>query len=81
MVVGSGSLACDGKGLAGESARHDINQSLICVGVPVTDECSDIAEDWGIVQNPIGNAGRYHPLAVVVYFHVPNMSPTQKGCT
>jgi hypothetical protein len=39
--------------LARKSGCNDINHALIRFGVPITDECSDIAEDRGVWDESI----------------------------
>lgn len=65
--------------MAGESGGNDINHAFIAVGVPVSDELSDIAEDRGAVEDfvfdPLGNDF----LAVVIYLYVSDRSPSEQS--
>tara|TARA_R100000963_G_C4587209_1_gene65808 strand:+ start:205 stop:525 length:321 start_codon:yes stop_codon:yes gene_type:complete len=75
-IVCSGLLSCNGKGLAWESACNDINHSLICVGVPFTDECFDIAEDGRFVEEPIVDSLSDNALTVIIELDIPTMLPS-----
>jgi len=66
LVVGSGLLSSDAERLAGEAGRNDVNQASISSGVPITDECADIAVDGGLVEVPVSDAGGEDTLCVVV---------------
>ena len=58
--------------LAGEASGHDVNQASMSSGVPVTDECADIAVDGGFVKVAVSDAGREDTLGVVVPLDVPD---------
>ena len=59
-------VSCDREGLTRESSRHDINHAAISSGVPLIEECSDIAEDWGGVEHSVFDALPEHALTVRV---------------
>jgi hypothetical protein len=71
-------LPGDGKGLAGEARREDVNHALIASGVPVTEECADIAEDRGFFEESVLNPLREDFLAVFIDLHVAYGFPSQK---
>jgi hypothetical protein len=71
-------LSGDREGLAGESGCNDINHSRIACGVPVTDECFDIAEDRSVVEDSIFDSGGNDPLAVVIDFDVSNVFESEQ---
>jgi hypothetical protein len=71
-------LSGDREGLTGKSGRDNVNQSLICCGVPVTVECSDIAEDWCVGENSIFDPLFDNTLAVVVPLDVPDRLPAEQ---
>tara|TARA_R110000744_G_scaffold117106_1_gene218911 strand:- start:140 stop:415 length:276 start_codon:yes stop_codon:yes gene_type:complete len=75
-IVCSGLLACNGEGLAWESCCNDINHSLICVGVPLIEECSDIAEDGCFVEEPIVDSLSDNALTVIIELDIPTMLPS-----
>jgi hypothetical protein len=80
-VVSSFLFSGDAKRLAGESCCNDINQSLIFCGVPFTDECSDIAEDRGVVEYSVFNSLDDNFLAVVFFFDISNVPPSKYCCS
>jgi hypothetical protein len=81
VIVCTFSLSCNAEGLAREACCDDINQSRISCGVPVTNECTDVAENRGVVEISIPDAGGDDLLAVSVDFNVSNMVPSEKlGC-
>jgi len=63
--------------LTWESPRDDINHSLIACGVPVTDECADIGEDWGFVEEAVFDPLRDDFLAVFINFDISEASPSK----
>lgn len=77
-VVRSGLLPGNAEGLAGESPGDDINQALIASGVPISEECSDIAEDRGSVEHPVFDPLLEHSLAVGVELDVADCSPPEQ---
>tara|TARA_R110001583_G_C5599073_1_gene404367 strand:+ start:861 stop:1136 length:276 start_codon:yes stop_codon:yes gene_type:complete len=75
-IVCSGLLSCNGEGLTGESACNDINHSLIAFGVPFTEECSDIAEYWRVVEDAIVDSLSDNALTVIIELDIPTMLPS-----
>jgi len=56
--------------LAWEAGGKDVNQSRIDCGIPITDECFDIAEDRCIGQDTITDSGGEDSLAIIVPFNI-----------
>jgi hypothetical protein len=78
LVVGSASLSGNTEGLARESCRHDISHAPISLGVPITEECSDIAKDGGFVEESVGDARGKHSLTVDVSLDIPDRPPSNQ---
>jgi hypothetical protein len=78
VVVGPETLARDRERLAWESGRNDVNQALIRLGVPFTDECSDIAEDRGLWDESVFDSLGDDSLTVVIGLYVPYRGPAQE---
>ena len=78
FVVGSLLLSGDTERLAGETGGNDINHSRIACGVPVTDECFDIAEDRGGGEDSVTDSGGKDSLAVVIPLDIPDGSETKE---
>jgi hypothetical protein len=74
-VVSSRLFPGNGEGLTGESACNDINHSLIAFGVPFTEECSDIAEYWRVVEDAIVDSGPDDPLTVLTELDISTVFP------
>tara|TARA_R110002012_G_scaffold123887_1_gene274560 strand:+ start:642 stop:962 length:321 start_codon:yes stop_codon:yes gene_type:complete len=74
-VVFSFLFSCNGEGLAGESASDDINHSLIAVGVPLIEECSDIAKYWGVVEDSVVDSLSDNSLAVLIELDISTVLP------
>ena|GEM_PF-5853795 len=74
FIIGAKSFPGNGKGLAGEAGCKDINHSRICAGVPVSDECTDIAKDRGVIEEAIGNSLFDNSLAVFIPLHISYVS-------
>jgi hypothetical protein len=81
-VVGSELVPGDGKRLTGKSPRDDINHAAISSGVPLIDECSDIAEDGCVMEHSVSDALPEHSLAVGVPLDIPEAAPPEEvlGC-
>lgn len=79
LVFGSGLLTRVAEWLAGKSSRNDVNHSAISLGVPVTYECSDIAEDGRLGEEPVSDSGGEHSLAVVIVFDVADRIPAEEA--
>jgi hypothetical protein len=78
FVVCSFLLSCNTEGLAGESCGKHINHSRIACGVPFTNECSDIAKDWRVVEDAVLDPLREDFLAVPVPFDVADMPESEE---
>jgi len=78
FVINSFSLSGDAEGLTGKSCGNDINHSRIACGVPVTDECFDIAEDRGGGEDSVTDSGGKDSLAVVIPLDIPDGSETKE---
>ncbi len=76
LVVSARALAGEREGLAGKSGADAVNHTLIAFGVPVTNECSDIAEYWSDGEDAVFDSGGEDSLAVVIEFNVTYSSPT-----
>jgi hypothetical protein len=44
------------------------------------DECSDIAKDWGWIQDSVFDSLRDDFLAVVIVFHISHGFPAEQSC-
>lgn len=78
FVFAAESLPAVAEGLAWESRSNDVNQPRICVGVPVTDECSDIAEDGGVLEHAVPDSGGDDSLTVVVELDIAYRPPAEQ---
>jgi hypothetical protein len=76
-VVGCCLLSSDGERLTGEASRNDVNHALVDCCPSLINECSDIAEDWGVVEVAISYPLRQHALAVVIELDVANCGPAE----
>ena len=72
--------ASNGKWLAREAGGKHVSHAAISSGVPVTEECADIAEDGGGVEVPVSDALGEDTLAVVVEFDVADASEPEPLC-
>jgi len=63
--------------LARESCRDDINQALICFGVPLIVEHADIGEDGGFVEDLVLDSLGDNFLAVSIDFDISNSLPSE----
>jgi len=72
LVVGPLLFAGDGEWLAWGAGCKDINHSRIACGVPLIDECSDIAEDGGVVEDAVCDSLFDDSLTVCVDLDIAN---------
>jgi hypothetical protein len=78
-VVGSGSLAGDGEGLAGEAARNHVRNAAIALGRSAGEKVAHVTEDGGRIKNAIRDARRENRLAVGLDFDVADSSPAEEA--
>ena len=77
-VVLAAPLSGEAERLAGESCGNDINHSLILSGVPLTDECSDIAEYWCFGEQSVCDSLLNDFLTVRLILDIPPASKSKK---
>jgi hypothetical protein len=63
-------IPCDTERLAWEAPNDDINHALIASGIPLTEECSDITEDWGFVKVSVFDSCFDNTLAIAFPFDI-----------
>ena len=78
FVIGMFTLSGDAERLTGKPRGKDINHSRIAFGVPVTDECFDIAEDGGVMQDPVTDSGGKDSLAIIIPFDISDRPESEK---